>query len=171
MLEELNVRPDKEDYDTKGRAESRDELMDLFPGRLSDDLQAMLDLTESVMEIHGSPIPSLKWAYVNRKPRIRKATRRKEQFIAQQVQDAVTRKKQATAGDTSWVMSATDQVVLGERTLADRDGRAPNYFSRVIFDEVSTRQRQRTLLCRLTPDSFLALSSRAVEPQQQPYVS
>lgn len=169
MLEVLNARQDKEDDDTNEQAESRDEPIDLLPEQLSYVLQAMLDLTETVMDIHGSPIPYLKWAYVNRKPRIRKATRCKEQYIAQQVQDAITRMKQATSEDASWVTSATDQVVLRESTLADRDGRAPNYFSRVIFDEVSTRRRQCSLSRELTSDSFLESSSRAVEPLQQPY--
>lgn len=168
MLEVLNARQDKEDNTTK-QAESRDEPIDFFPTHLSNALQAMLDLTETVMDIHGSPIPYLKWAYVNRKPRIRQATRCKEQYIAQQVQDAVTRMKQATPGDARWVTSATDQVVLGESTLADRDGRAPDYFSRVIFDEVSTKQGQCSSLRGLIPDSFLESSSRAVEPLQQPY--
>lgn len=169
MLEVLNARQDKEDDDTNEQAESRDEPIDLLPEPLSYVLQAMLDLTETVVDIHGSPIPYLKWAYVNRKPRIRKATRCKEQYITQQVQDAVTRMKQATPEDASWIKSATDQVVLGESRLADRDGRAPNYFSRVIFDEVSTRRRQYRFSRGLIPDSFLESYSRAVELLQQPY--
>lgn len=101
MLEVLNARQDKEDDDTNEQVESRDEPIDLFPEQLSCVLQGKLDLTETVMDIHGSPIPYLKWAYVNRKPWIRKATRRKEQYITQQVQDAVTRMKQATPEDAS----------------------------------------------------------------------
>lgn len=143
MLEVLPTRQTREHYDKHEQTESADEPIDLLPEQLSHVSQAMLDLTETVMEIHGSPIPSLKWAYVNRKPRIRKARRCKEQYIAQQVQDAVTRMKRAIPGDASWVTSATDQVILAESTLADRDGRAPNYFSRLILDEVSTRWRQR----------------------------
>lgn len=102
MLEVLNARQDKEDDDTNEQAESRDEPIDLLPKQLSYVLQAMLDLTETVMDIHGSPIPYLKWAYVNRKPRIRKATRCKEQYITQQVQDAITRMK------GRWIRSSSD---------------------------------------------------------------
>ena len=140
MLEVLNARQDKEGYNANEQAESRDEPINLLPEQLSDVLKAMMDLTETVMDIHGSPMPYLKWAYVNRKPRIRKATRCKEQYIAQHIHDAVSRMKQAPPEDASWVTSATDQVVLRESKLADRDGRAPKYFSRVIFDEVSTRR-------------------------------
>ena len=169
MLGMLNARQNKKDDNANEPAESRDEPIDLFPEQLNDVLQAMIDLTETVMDIHGSPIPYLKWAYVNRKPRIRKATRCKEQYIAQHIQDAITRMKQAPPEDSSWVTSATDQVVLGESKLADRDGRAPKFFSRIIVDEVSTRRRQCSFLSGLIPDSFLESSLRAVEPLQQPY--
>lgn len=142
MREVLNVRQDAADGKMNGQTESPDEPIDFPSEQMSYVLQAMIDLTETVMEIHGSPVPNFKWAYVNRKPRISKATRCKEQYIAQQIQDAVTRMEQTTRDDTSWVKSATDQVILGEKTLADRDGRATDYFSRVIFDEVSIRQRR-----------------------------
>ena len=169
MLEGLNARQDKEEDNANEQAQNRDKPIDFFPEQLSDVLQAMRDLTETVMDIHGSPMPYLKWAYVNRKPRVRRATRCKEQYIAQQIQDAVTRMKQAPPEDASWVKSATDQVVLAECRLADRDGRAPKYFSRIIFDEVSTRQRQCSFSCGLILDSFLESSSQAEEPLQQPY--
>ena len=63
MLEVLNARQDKEDDNANEQAESREEPIDLSPEQLSDVLQAMVDLTETVMDIHGSPIPYLKWAY------------------------------------------------------------------------------------------------------------
>ena len=142
MLEGLNARHVKGEDDAKEQAESSEEPIDLCPCQLSRVAQAMLDLMNTVMEIHGSPLPSLKWAYVNHKPRVMNARRCKEQYITQHIQDSITRMKQATPGDDSWVLSATDQVVLKENTLADRDGRTPDHFSRVMIDEVSTRWRQ-----------------------------
>ncbi len=52
MLEALNVRQDKEHDDTNELVESWDGPMELFPEQLSFVLQAMLDLTEIITNIH-----------------------------------------------------------------------------------------------------------------------
>ncbi|KAL8739685.1 MAG: hypothetical protein Q9190_007537 [Brigantiaea leucoxantha] len=92
MREVLNMRQDADDSKMNWQTESPDEPIDFPSEQMSYMLQALIDLTETVMEIHGSPLPELQMGI--------------------------------------------HQFILGEKTLADRDGRATDYFSRVIFDEL-----------------------------------
>ncbi|KAJ5936912.1 cytochrome P450 monooxygenase [Penicillium verhagenii] len=112
---------------------TRDEPF-IFPTGLVDEaLQATLDLTETVGEVQGNPIPSLTWAYVVRRPKIRKAIQVKEEYIWQELSKGVERLQQ---GETSVIQSAVDQMIMREKSLAEKDGRQPDYFSRVMIDEI-----------------------------------
>ncbi|CAI7649251.1 unnamed protein product [Penicillium glandicola] len=106
----------------------------IFPkGMVHEALQATLDLTETVGEVQGNPIPSLTWAYVVRRPKTRKAIQVKEEYIRQELSKGVKRLQQS---DTPVIQSAVDQMIVREKSLAEKDGRKPNYFSRVMIDEI-----------------------------------
>lgn len=118
-----------------------DEAVEFPIGRLDELIQATLDLTETVGQVQGNPLPALTWAYVNRKPRIKKATKIKEDYTMKELSDAVKRLEDtAEVG----VKSAVDHLVLGEKELADKDNRAPAYFSRVMKDEVRFHRASST---------------------------
>ncbi|KAK3985848.1 Trichodiene oxygenase [Cladorrhinum sp. PSN332] len=97
-------------------------------------LNSILALTVTVGELHGNPWPALAWAYIMRKPRIKRAVAIKEDYIAKQLSSAV---KRLTGPDSEGqhVSSAVDHMILSEKKLARKDGRAPDYFSRVMKDE------------------------------------
>ncbi|KAE8356996.1 cytochrome P450 monooxygenase [Aspergillus coremiiformis] len=111
----------------------RDEPV-MFPrGKVDDALQATLDLTETVGELQGNPMPSLTWAYVLRRPKIKEAVKIKEEYIRQELENGVERLHQRR--ETA-VESAVDQMIVRERSLAEKDGKQPDYFSRVMIDEI-----------------------------------
>ena len=59
MREVLNMRQDADDGKMNWQTESPDEPIDFPSEQMSYMLQALIDLTETVMEIHGSPLPEL----------------------------------------------------------------------------------------------------------------
>ncbi|RYP39084.1 hypothetical protein DL767_002347 [Monosporascus sp. MG133] len=110
-----------------------DEPFNFPEGNADELLRATLELIATVEEVQGSPLPDLKWAYVNRKPRIRRATKIKEDYITNELKDALGRLK---GTEEDFVKSAVDHMVSREKVLAEKDGRAPNYFSRIMIDEI-----------------------------------
>ncbi|KAL4946454.1 hypothetical protein BDV06DRAFT_234057 [Aspergillus oleicola] len=123
-----------------------------FPRENMDDvLQAILDLTETVGELQDNPLPpGLTWAYIMRRPRIRKATRTVERLHHNKEKE---------------VRSALEHMVRRESTLAEKEGRPPNYFSRTIIDEAfgfvfAGHETTSTTLC-------WALKFLADQPQAQ----
>lgn len=117
-------------------AASPDEPVEFPGGQVDEVVRATLELVATVKEVQGSPLPDWKWAYVNSKPRIRRATRVKENYISKELTDAIGRLQ--GAGEEEFVKSAVDHMVFREKTLAAKDGRKPDYFSRVMMDEVSS---------------------------------
>jgi len=106
----------------------------VFPkGKVDEVLQSTLDLTETVGEVQGNPVPSLMWAYVTRKPKIRRAIQIKEAYINKELRDAAERFHKSPGGA---IKSAADYMIEQEKELALKDGREPNYLSRVMVDEV-----------------------------------
>ncbi|KAI8626380.1 cytochrome P450 [Xylariaceae sp. FL1651] len=106
----------------------------IFPkGKTNELLRATLELVETVQEVQGSPLPDLKWAYVNSKPQVRRATKIKEGYITSELKDALGRLR---GTEEEFVKSAVDHMVFREKVLAEKDGRSPNYFSRVMMDEI-----------------------------------
>ncbi|KAI1353773.1 cytochrome P450 [Xylaria sp. FL0043] len=105
-----------------------------FPKHEEDKLlSAALELVPTVQEVQGSPLPDLHWAYVNRNPRVRRAIKIKGTYIMTEIRDALSR---LTDSEEDYVKSAVDHMVFRETKLAEKDGRAPDYFSRVTMDEI-----------------------------------
>jgi hypothetical protein len=101
---------------------------------LSPLLNAIVVLDESIAEIQGSPKPSLSWAYVLRKPRIARAVHLKEDYISKELRYAV-QGLQGSRSDQGG-KSAVEHMVLLEKSIAEKENRKPQYFSRVMMDEV-----------------------------------
>jgi hypothetical protein len=77
----------------------------------------------------------LTWAYVMRKPKVKKAAKNKNDGLERELQDAVKRFQNGNTQDVK-LRSAVDQMILNEKNLAAKDGRAPEYFSGIMIDEV-----------------------------------
>lgn len=116
----------------RGTGTSQDPVS--FPhGKMPGVLWAFMELTELVAYMLGNPFPRLTWSFVLRKPASRKAYRIKEDFIRAEVKRAVQRLGE---GGTEKPTSAVDYIVAREKALAEKAGKKPDYFSRVIVDEV-----------------------------------
>ncbi|KAI0534840.1 cytochrome P450 monooxygenase [Xylaria digitata] len=103
-----------------------------FPrGSVDEVLQAILDLTETIGELQGNPLPKLMWMYVLRKPRISRARCIKEACIRNELESAASRVETAAG-----VGSAVDHMVLREKALAEKQKRKPDYLSRAMMDEI-----------------------------------
>lgn len=102
----------------KLRRGDRDEAVEFPKGEIDELIQATLNLTETVGEVQGNPMPALTWAYVNRKPKIKRATKIKEDYIMKELRDAA---KRLNGGEKEVVKSAVAHVVLREKELAERD--------------------------------------------------
>lgn len=114
---------------------SPDEPVVFAQGHKGELLQSILDLTHTIGDVQGNPSPRLTWAYVMRKPKVKKAVKSKDDCLKRELQDAVKRFQSGNAEDVS-LRSAVDQMILVERDLAEKDGRSPDYFSGVMIDEV-----------------------------------
>ncbi|KAH6842953.1 cytochrome P450 monooxygenase [Chaetomium sp. MPI-CAGE-AT-0009] len=114
----------------------------VFPqGQLPELLAATIELTDTVVELHGNPLPTLTWAYVMRKPRVARANRLKEDYILGELKAAAAKMMATTTSErvdeaTEGSHSAVEHMVARERSLAEKAGRQPSYFSRVMIDEV-----------------------------------
>lgn len=106
----------------------------VFPmGKLDGLLQATLDMTATMGELRYSWMPRLKWPFVRRRQRVKNAINVKEEYIRRELAKAVDELQQS--GETV-ARSAVDYMVEYERDLAQKEGRSPDYFSRVMIDEV-----------------------------------
>ena len=138
----------------------------------------MLDLAATVMELHGSPAPTFHWAYLNCKPRIKRARKIKDEYITQLLKDRVEISDHAIGKPPS-VTCAVDQMILRERSLAKRDGREPRLFSRVMMDEVRTLAsitvrsalQERSKLTKLRSFSVSSLREMRLPPPPFPGLS
>ncbi|KAI1163868.1 cytochrome P450 monooxygenase [Nemania serpens] len=116
-----------------------DDAVTFYRPDLPELLAAIIKLTETVMELHGNPLPALTWAYVMRKPAVARANRLKEDYIRGELRKAVAKLDYLGASDDidlESTASAVEHMVAREKGLAARAGRKPNYLSRVMVDEV-----------------------------------
>lgn len=108
-----------------------------FPeGKLDEVIQATVDLTETVGEIQGKPIPALTRTLVSLRPGVRRATKIKEEYVTKELRGAVKRLHEAGTGEDVVIKSAVDHLVMKERSFAEKEQRKPDYFSRIMIDEV-----------------------------------
>lgn len=107
-----------------------------FPTQNLDEVtKATITITSTFADVQTSPIAYLKWPVLMRMPKLVKAKEIRDNSIRKEIKTAVERAQ--THPDPSAVRSAVEHMVRRETTLADKEGRAPDYFSRAMFDEVS----------------------------------
>lgn len=101
---------------------------------LSPVLKALDTLFGLIGKIHGSPKPSLTWAYLLQMPRNSHAAQLRDAFISGELKHAVDQLHESSSDDSG--MSAVHHMVLREKFLAEKEGREPQYLSKVMRDEV-----------------------------------
>ncbi|KAK7699122.1 hypothetical protein SLS64_011899 [Diaporthe eres] len=106
-----------------------------FPTQNLDEVtKATITITSTFADVQTSPIAYLKWPVLMRMPKLVKAKEIRDNSIRKEIQAAVERAQ--AHPDPSAVRSAVEHMVRRETTLADKEGRAPDYFSRAMFDEL-----------------------------------
>ncbi|KAK0647797.1 Cytochrome P450 27C1 [Lasiodiplodia hormozganensis] len=121
----------------KREGEAKDKPVTFPQAQLDPSIQSMIDITDVMIHIKSALLPRVKWWFVLMLPHIRRAYQTKDRCIMQELKRSV----EASGGnkssrDDSWVRSAVDHVVSRETRFAEKDGRAPAYFSPVMQDEV-----------------------------------
>ncbi|KAK1961141.1 cytochrome P450 [Colletotrichum sublineola] len=107
-----------------------------FPeGQCDETLQATLDVAASIEQLQGSPIPRLKWWFLEKLPYMRRIFRIKKAYVREEIAKAL-RRLQEVGHEESKALSAVELVVLRERKLAETEGRQPDFFSETMIDEV-----------------------------------
>ncbi|KAI1420864.1 cytochrome P450 monooxygenase [Xylaria sp. FL1777] len=128
------VRSMNEDSIKLIKSKGRDEIVEFPRGQQGPILRVIRELTEMVGEFQGNPAPTLMWAYVTRKPKVRRNIRIKDECIKTELKKSVKRIERTSEGGV--VKSAADQMIVREKILAEREGRAPDFLSRVMIDEI-----------------------------------
>lgn len=106
-----------------------------FPVQQTDEvIRSVVTITSTFAEVVGSPIANFKWPVLSRMPTLVKAKEIRDEAIRKELQAAVERNQ--THPDASAVRSAVDHMVRREMTLAEKEGRIPDFFSSTMFDEV-----------------------------------
>ncbi|KAF9877077.1 hypothetical protein CkaCkLH20_05343 [Colletotrichum karsti] len=116
-------------------AAAKDKIMDFPQGECDEKLTATLDVAGSIEHLIGSPIPRIKWWFVERRPEISKAIQIKKAYVLEEIAKALQRLKEH-GGEETKVLSAVELVVLREKKLAENENRQPDYFSSTMIDEV-----------------------------------
>lgn len=93
---------------------------------------AVLTLANSVTDTQLSPAPRLTSWVIRKLPYMRKATAVKDAYIRDKTEECIALLE---AGDATQPRSALHSVLLRERDLAAKEGRAPAYRRRGIADE------------------------------------
>ncbi|OBT53235.1 hypothetical protein VE04_06886 [Pseudogymnoascus sp. 24MN13] len=101
---------------------------------LSPILNALDTLFASIADIRGSPKPSWTWAYILQKPRNARALRLRDEYISTELKHAVEQMAESKSDDEG--KSAVHHMVLREKAIAEKEGRQPQYLSKVMMDEV-----------------------------------
>lgn len=124
-----------------GAASSEDKVVQFPDAKYHDVVDATLALTESLETVQGTPSMKLTWRLLQLKPQHRRAMKIKDTCHMKELKRAVghvNQQQQDGAGDTtSRIRSAVDHMIKREEKLAQKDGRAPEYFSSVMMVEVS----------------------------------
>jgi cytochrome P450 len=103
---------------------------------LEPELQACVYLTESIGVSFQSVFPRFAhWLYL-RKPQSRKATRLKEHFIERNINQAIERLGNKEENTAHKMRCAVDQLLLREKSLAEKERRKPDFHKRAIYDEL-----------------------------------
>lgn len=73
---------------------------------------------------------------VSLRPGVRRATKIKEEYVTKELRGAVKRLHEAGTGEDVLIKSAVGNLVMKERSFTEKEQRKPDYFSRIMIDEV-----------------------------------
>lgn len=105
---------------------------------LSPAMDAVLRTTENITKVAVTGFPGMAWRVLSWFPRVRRLRALKDAFIKSQVDKAIKRLDNTNPEDGySKLKCALDLIIQRERTLAEKEGRDPVYWSDSIKDEVS----------------------------------
>ncbi|KAJ8122496.1 hypothetical protein ONZ43_g1324 [Nemania bipapillata] len=114
-----------------------------FPeDQIDEGLKSMLELLETLEEVKTAPSVALKWWFVKKTSAYQYRTRMKDECIRGEIKRAVaarTKHGQASSEESespSWMRCAVAIIVDREARNARREGRAPDFFSTVIMEEI-----------------------------------
>lgn len=122
----------------RGEASGADTPVEFVDAPLHGTVAAIMESSDIVESLQSSPFPNLALWWKKMATNLLQILGTKDQFIEAEIRKALDRmQKHGEASDDSWVLSAVDHIVHRERILAEKEGRAPAYYSPVIRDEVS----------------------------------
>lgn len=129
------------------RNASDTDIFEFEPIGLDPELRAFTVLADSLAIAIESPAPGIHhYLYRTLSPTMRQAVASRDRIRARETKKSIERK---LAGRP--LRCALDQVLAREDAIAEREGRKPDYNSKIIFDEVSTRTNLSC--CILTSES------------------
>lgn len=102
-------------------------------------LDALDNLFALIAEIRGSPKPTWTWAYILSKPWNARALRLRDAYVTAELKYAAEQ-LQGNESDGEG-KSAVQHMVLREKGIAEKQGREPQYVSKIMIDEVRRRLR------------------------------
>jgi hypothetical protein len=98
-------------------------------------IQAVITLVDSLETSLKSPVPVLAHWFLRKTPSMRKAQAIKDNFINEEVEKAANRFLGKIENDGE-VRCAMDDIIRREVLIAKKEGRAPVFHSRAMYDEV-----------------------------------
>tara|TARA_R110002003_G_scaffold121_24_gene10868 strand:- start:443 stop:1597 length:1155 start_codon:yes stop_codon:yes gene_type:complete len=127
--------------------------------------EAILRLTDSIEHCAKSPFPRLTGFALRYFPSMRRHAKAKDQAIAEQISKAEARIKQEK-GDSGKVTNALDLMLRREKMIAQKQGRAPNYYSKAMRAEVRPflLHSHPTTSANVLPSSSASSSPATTQP-------
>ncbi|KAF7541188.1 hypothetical protein G7054_g858 [Neopestalotiopsis clavispora] len=116
----------------RGDGKDKDKPLEFPQAPRDKAVTATFDVAHAIEQVNGKPFAKLIWKYVvARKERFSSALKMKNDYINDELKAAVARIQNADSD----VRSAVDLMVQRETKIAEKDGRAPDYFSQTMLDE------------------------------------
>ncbi|KAI1127278.1 cytochrome P450 [Nemania abortiva] len=109
---------------------------------IDEGLKSMLELLETLEEVKTAPSVALKWWFVKKTSTYQYRTQMKDECIHTEIKKAVDARSKhgRTSGDDdenpSWMRCAVAIIVDREARNAKREGRAPDFFSKIVMEEI-----------------------------------
>ncbi|KAH7077611.1 cytochrome P450 [Paraphoma chrysanthemicola] len=97
--------------------------------------EAILRLTDSIEHCSKSPFPRVTGFVQRYIPSLRRHAKAKDQAITEEISKAEARINQEK-GDTGKITNGLDHMLRREKAIAEKEGRAPNYYSRAVRAEL-----------------------------------
>ncbi|ROV86829.1 hypothetical protein VMCG_10916 [Cytospora schulzeri] len=134
-IEDTNYEQQHADEDCK---DGGDEPVTFPVKELHETLQATLGCAAILDSLREAPVPKLTYWWLRMRKSWKKTVATKNAYIANEIRAAVRRlyDQHHDAHDEAWTQSAVDQVVAREAKLAAKEGRAPEFVTPLIMDEI-----------------------------------